>query len=140
ERAVLRLQVRIEQLLESYDELRRLDADADDSGGLRLLTDIYRDTLGQVQRWLDDIVGALDGAQAALSSREASRGQDLDLTVTLTLTAPPQVDELTDWMKRRAMALDAEKSERDREMRRLDGERGCLAVIAAFLFGWMVGG
>ena len=140
EHAVLRLQVRIEQLLDNYDELRRLDAGAADSRGRWLLTEIYRDTLGQIQRWLDDIVGALDDAQTALNSPGEGRGQDLELTVSLTLTAPPPVEELTDCMERRAMALEAELSERDREMRRLDEERGCLAVIAAFLFGWIVGG
>ena len=140
ERAVVRLQVRIEQLLDSYDELRRLDADPDDIRGWRLLTEIYRDTLGQIQGWLDDIVGALDDPQSAQSSRKDGGGQDLELTVSLTLIAPPQVHELTDWMERRAMAHESDMRERDREIRRLDEERGWLAVVAAFLFGWIVGG
>ena len=140
ERAVVRLQVRIEQLLDNYDELRRLDADADDIRGWRLLTEIYRDTLGQIQSWLDDIVGALDDAQAALSSCKDGGGQDLELTVSLTMIAPPQVKELTDWMERRAIAHESEIWERDRELRRSDEERGWLAVVAAFLFGWIVGG
>lgn len=140
ERAVVRLQVRIEQLLDNYDELRRLDADADDIRGWRLLTDIYRGTLGQIQSWLDDIVGALDDPRAALSSRKDGGGQDLELTVSLTMIAPPQVEELTGWMERRAIAHESEFWESDREIRRSDEERGWLAVVAAFLFGWIVGG
>ena len=140
ERAVVRLQVRIEQLLDNYDELRRLNADADDIRGWRLLTEIYRDMLGQIQRWLDDIVAGLDDAQAALSSRMDGGGQDLQVTVPLNMTAPPEVEELTDWMERCAMAHESEMWERDQELRRSDEHRGCLPLVAAFLFGWIIGG
>ena len=162
EHAVVRLQVRIEQLLDNYDELRRLDSDEADFRGWYLLTEIYRDTLGQIQRWLDDIVGALDDVQAALDSRTDGVGKQLEVTVSLNMTAPTQFKELTDWMERRMSVAGPEHEfqrgrpgiaavrdiEADRAhhpgmretIRELDEQRGCLSVIAAFLFGWIVGG
>ena len=95
-------------MLDNYDELRRLNAEADDIRGWRFLTEIYCDMLGQIQRWLDDIVAGLDDAQAALSSRMDGGGQDLQVTAPLNMTAPPEVEELTDWMERRAIAHESE--------------------------------
>lgn len=51
------------------------------------------------------VYGALDDAQAALNSRKDGGGQDLEVTVSLTVTAPPLVAELTDWFEQQSLAM-----------------------------------
>ena len=82
----------VERLLDSYDEVRRVKGDARDAPGLLLLGDIYREMLDQAQAWLEEILVFVDDPIETLRKRGLATEGDVDLTISLTLEAPPQMD------------------------------------------------
>ena len=104
-RAAGRFEICIERLLDSYDEVRRVKADARDAPGLLLLGDIYRELLDQAQAWLNEILDFVDDPIEALHSRGLATERDVDLTISLTLEASPQMDSLVRWGRQRAEKL-----------------------------------
>lgn len=140
-RAVARLEVRIEGLLDSYDEVRGAEGDPEDAPGLSLLADIYRNLLRQILTWLNEILEFVDRPLAALRSRGLPTEGKVDLAITLTLESPsPQLESLARWAGQRADELDLlwdEEAERDRPR----SDFGLLAlVLSAFGLGWLFGG
>ncbi len=147
-RAAGRFEMCIERLLDSYDEVRRAKGDARDAPGLLLLGDIYRELLDQARAWLNEILDFVDDPIEALHSRGLATEGDVDLTISLTLEAPPQTDSLVRWGRQRAEDLSRPGWDYPDDPRveaaNHDGRRrdyGVLAlVLSAFGLGWLTGG
>ena len=104
-RAAGRFEMCIERLLDSYDEVRRSKGGARDTPGLLLLGDIYRELLDEIRAWLNEILEFVNDPIATLRKRGLATEGDIDLTISLGLEAPPQMDSLVSWGRRRAEEL-----------------------------------
>ena len=104
-RAAGRFEMCIERLLDSYDEVRPAKGDARDSPELLMFGDICRETLDQPRAWLDEILGFVNDPIETLRKRGLATEGDVDLTISLTLEASPQMDNLVSWGRQRAEEL-----------------------------------
>ena len=145
-RAVGRLEVLLDRILDGYDEVRCLRASADDYEGWRLLVETYRGTLVQVQSWLDELVDFLHDPIAGLKKRGISAEGDAEVTFSLDLKAPPELNQLTEWSRQRSYELasgggarEVEIIARNPEWDEVEPPRPWLLVILGALFGWMIG-
>ena len=145
-RAVGRLEVLLDRILDGYDEVRCLRANADDFEGWKLLVETYRGTLVQVQSWLDELVNFLHDPIAGLKKRGISAEGDAEVTFSLDLQAPPELDQLTEWSRQRSYELasgggarEVEFIVRDPDWDEVEPPRPWLLVILGALFGWMIG-
>ena len=152
-RGAARLDVRLEQILQSYEELLGLDADDADFRGWFLLREVYRETLAQIQWWLDEWIDFLENPTDELNRRGLGYDDKVDVTFALTLSCEEQLDELTQWIERRADQLVPigrpgtdlpDAAFRDREVSQAQEvavrDRSLLTAFLAFAFGWMIGG
>lgn len=134
-RAVGRLEVHIESLLASYEEVERASPTAEDFKGWSLLRGLYRDVLLTIQSWLEDIVDIsrdpVDGLRR--------RGYSTQGTVTIRLEFDahgPKLEELCLWIEDQVDELEAA----ERSASRKAGGSLFWWVAAAFGVGWLIGG
>ena len=152
-RAVARMEIHIERLLDGFDEVRRVKPNKADAPGFSLLGDLYRAPLKQIQGWMKEILDMVDDPPAALRKRGLATQGEVDLTIPLTFEVSPQIRSLWRWLEQRMTERAA--AERQRRMKRAASERraieeeecakrgdyGLLAlVLAAFGLGWIIGG
>lgn len=97
-REVGRLELRVEDLLDDYDELRQWDAYGADAYARDLLEGIYDHVLTEILHWFDDVVEALADPVAAARCQGLPTHGRVDLDLRLTITDPPQLDELRHWL------------------------------------------
>ena len=116
--------------------------------GCCLLGDIYRELLDQARTWLDENLEFVDDPIETLRKRGLPTEGDIDLTISLTLEAPTQMDSLVRWGRQRAEELsrpgwdhpdDGRVGTANHGGRRRD--YGALALaLSAFGLGWFMGG
>lgn len=133
-RAASRLEMHIERLLDSYDDLRGSECDLYDEEGLSLLVEVYRDVLQQILGWLNEILEFADQPSVALRRRGLSAKGNVNFNIGLTLKAPYQMDSMVRWAEQRA----AELAVPPPSLRVHPGVAG-LGLAAAFGLGWMFG-
>ena len=102
--AVGRLEVRLEHLMASYEEVRRADAEVEDIEGWSLLNGIYRDVLLQIKGWLDEIADTLTLPISELERRGLLTQGNVNIRVDLR--APNEMEDLTHWLDSRCAELD----------------------------------
>ena len=138
-RGAARMEICLERLLDDYDEVRRANYDHGDSEGSRLLAKLYRDTLAQIQDWLDETVECLKDPTGALKKRGLvlEEGKRVPITLDLEFEAPPSMNDLVRWTVQRGDTLIDEEEASARKSR---GGVGCLGLLATFGLGWWLGG
>ena len=115
------VQVRLDRLLDDWDEVRRVKPRRPDRRGWRLLEDLYRDVAEQVCDWLEEAVEFLNDPAAGATP------------IVLTLREPTQMPALEQWAE-------------DRSRRRGRAEAGVkrrsfwIGVLAALGLVWLFGG
>ena len=154
---------RIDRILKNRNELRGCDIDDEDGDEARLLMDgIYDSVLFDIESMFDDWIEFLDDPESALKAGQGHRslrisGNAVDLAVDLD--APYQLDELLDWVKRRALTgvVPYERTMAFLENYDFPGylgeitddeplydyrgqdRDGCLPLILGIALGWMIG-
>ena len=106
-RGAARMEICLERLLDDYDEVRRANPSHEDSEGCRLLEKVYRDTLVQIQDWLDETVECLNDPRGALRKRGLvlEEGKRVAITLDLDFEPPPSMNQLVRWTVRRGDTL-----------------------------------
>ena len=146
-RVAARMEVHVERMLDNYDDVRCVKREARDAMGYSLLADIYRDVLKQVQSWLNEVLDAIDDPVAALAKAGdlVTEGRG-DLTIRLTLEAPPQMQMLVRWLEQRTEELASTQQYEDDwhdEEPAVEGRRHDYSLLAlvlgAFGLGWLFG-
>ena len=144
QRGAARMEICLEHLLDDYDEVRRAIPGFVDSEGCRLLEQVYREALLQIQGWLDDLLECLNDPMGALQKRGLTieEGKRLPISLDLELGAPPSLTDLDRWIEQRADALFAaeEAKSTDASARMTRRATGCLGLLATFGLGWWLGG
>lgn len=142
-RGVARMEICLEHLLDDYDEVRRAILEHPDSEGRRLLEKVYRETLIQIQRLLDDIVECRDDPRGALEKRGLTieEGKPKPIRLDLVLEAPPSMNVLETWTLERGDTLIDEERETliETSARTSRKGTGCLGLLATFGLGWWLG-
>ena len=142
-RSAARMEFHLERLLDDYDEVRRATSGYADSDGRRLLEKVYRETLLQIQGWLDDIVECLNDPKGALEKRGLTieQGKLVPIPLDLVLEPPPSLADLDRWTVQRGDTLIDEEeailNEASAHMPRRGA--GCLGLLATFGLGWWLG-
>ena len=104
-RAVGRLEIRLELLVASYDEVRRASPELGDIEGWSLLIELYRDTLLQIKGWLDDIADILNDPITELERRGLpTKGE---VNIPINLRPPEELEMLKRWVNQRTSGLKA---------------------------------
>ena len=144
QRGAARVEICLERLLDDYDEVRRAIPGSVDSEGCRLLEQVYREALLQIQGWLDDLLECLNNPMGALEKRGLTleEGRRLPITLDLELGAPPSLTDMDRWIEQRADALFAAEEAKlaDASARTSRRATGCLGLLATFGLGWWLGG
>lgn len=137
-RGAARMEICLERLLDDYDAVRRANPNHADSEGARLLEKVYRDTLLQIQDWLDETVECLNDPRGALKKRGLvlEEGKRVPIPLDLEFEAPPSMNDLVQWTVQRGDTLIDEQRASARKYRR---EAGCLGLLATFGLGWWLG-
>lgn len=132
-RAVGRLEVRLERLLSRYHDVKSVSPSLDDAEGWSLVRDVYRRLLIEIRRWIDELVEVLDDPIAALKARGLPTEGRVEIPLTLTMTASPELERLIRWAEDRA----SDKEEEHQASRSTFGFWALL--LAVFGLGWMFG-
>ena len=137
-RGAARMEICLERLLDDYDEVRRANPGPADSEGFRLIEKVYRETLLQIQDWLDETVECLNDPMGALNKRGLvlEEGKRVPITSDLDFEAPPSMNDLVQWTVQRGDTLIDEQRASARKYRR---GAGCLGLLATFGLGWWLG-
>ena len=99
-RAASRLEASVDDLLDGYRGVRALHVFGTDAVARDLLAGVYRHTLKEVGNWIEELVETLADPLAALRKRGLATSGEVELPVTLTLTAAPQLAELSRCLQR----------------------------------------
>ena len=99
-RTVSRLAASVDDLLADYLGVRALRAFGTDAGARNLLDGVYRHTLVEIRDWIAELVDVLADPLAALGKRGLPTSGEVGLPVSLTLTAAPQLVELSRCLRR----------------------------------------
>lgn len=104
-RAVGRFEAFLDDLLADYRSVQALNAYGDGVEARDLLAGVYRHTLMEIRNWLAELVETLADPMAAVIKRGLPTTGHVELTLTMTLTAAPQLERLTRWAECHATVL-----------------------------------
>ena len=138
-RAVSRVNRRLDHLLDDYHEVRRAQTWPEDEPAARMLRNVYRDVLRQIEGWLEDIVECLDDPLAAVKKRGLPTQGNVEITFTLKVETPSQTGMLTRWIEDRNEQLEACERQAERRVERAEGRSLLSLVLLAFGVGWLFG-
>ena len=142
-RGSARMEIRLERLLDDYDEVRRANPGIAESEGSRLLENVYRDTLLQIQGWLDDLIECLNDPMGALEKRGLvlEEGKRVPIPLDLDFESPPSMKDLERWTVEREDTLIEEEKAKLIEASGRNSRRGTgwMGLLAAFGLGWWLG-
>ena len=132
-RAVGRFEAFVEDLLAGYREVRALNAYGRDADARDLLAGVYRHTLVEIRDWLEDLVETLADPMAVVRRRGLPTTGYVELPLTLTLTAAPELAALSRWIEGNAGAISSGGT-----TRRKSG-LGFWGTVGAVILGWGIG-
>lgn len=127
-RAVGRFEAFVDDLLAGYREVRALNAYGRDAEARDLLAGVYRHTLVEIKDWLDDLVETLADPMAVVRRRGLPTTGYVELPLTLTLTAAPELASLSRWIEGNAGGTARRKS-----------GLGFWGTVGAVILGWGIG-
>lgn len=133
-RAVGRFEAFLDDLLADYHAVRSLQVRGANVEARDLLAGVYRHFLAEVRDWLGELVETLADPMAAVAKRGLPTSGRVELPLTLTLTAAPQLEGLSRWAKRQSVSLSSTQRSTGQSSRKSGlGFWGTLGMVA---LGW----
>ncbi|MDR2452698.1 MAG: hypothetical protein LBE85_13275 [Candidatus Accumulibacter sp.] len=132
-RAVGRFEVFVEELLAGYRDVRALDAHGRDAEARDLLAGVYRHTLVEIRDWLEDLIETLADPMAAVRRRGLPTTGYVELPLILTLTAAPELADLSRWIEGNAGVFPSGAAARR------ESGLGFWGTVGAVILGWGIG-
>ena len=105
-RAVARLESRVDDLQDGRARLLHAVADDRYEEGRGLLADTYLHLLEQIETWLEELVDFIADPMAAGKRKGLPTSGYVEVTIALTIDAPPQLEEFTRWVDRERRLLE----------------------------------
>ena len=101
-RAAGRIEAVLEDQLRLHAALYHLRREPAYAHGQELLLAAYRNTLIQIRDWLQEIVDTLADPMAALERRGLPTSGNVELQLSLELTAPKELGQFREWVAQQA--------------------------------------
>jgi len=134
-RAAGRLELVLSEFVDGYHEVKSSHDGPESSEARKLLLGVYRHRIREICKWLDDLVQAITNPTSALEKRGITPTADIELTVVLKMTSPPEMAKLDALAKRLHIQVEplaeAPPTYEPPEPRR----PGILGTIGALAFG-----
>ena len=148
-RAAGRLEMVLDELLNSYAELREARPHAAHVRGQELLLAALRQTLTEIRDWLLDMVDAFADPVAALKRKGLPTDGSVNLQLIFNITTPKELEEFNDWADGQVLELeelDDWMSEQEQALLKngnvesQDRKPGSWSGLTAFVAGMFLGG
>ena len=148
-RAVGRLEMVLDELLDSYAELREARPHTAHVRGQELLLAALRQTLTEIQDWLLDMVDAFADPVEALKRKGLPTDGSANLQLIFKITTPKELEEFNDWADEQVLELEeindwmGEQEQALLEGRSVENQErkpGCWNGLTAFVAGMFLGG
>lgn len=101
-RAAGRLEGVLDGIRSGYFDVQRLAAQGSDIEARDLLAGAYRHALREILAWISDIVWTMANPGPALQAKGLPSEGNIEIRLSLTLTAAPELEELGRWVGRQA--------------------------------------
>ncbi|MDD4928211.1 MAG: hypothetical protein PHP85_02910 [Gallionella sp.] len=89
------------RLLSGYRFVRELKVSGEHVGARDMLAGVYLHVLLQIEAWLGDVIEVLCYPRESLSKRGLSLADEVEISLDLILSAPPELVRLTAWADKR---------------------------------------
>ena len=130
------LEVYLDTLLARCSEVRRWRPGASGAAARDSLAGVYHHLLTEIRDWMDELIEAIDDPLAAVKRRGLPTSGYVELPISLTLTAAPQLAELRDSLEPNLPgAWDDDPQPAPAEK----PELGFLGTVAAVALGFGIG-
>lgn len=134
-RAAGRLEQVLFEFVDGYLDAKASHAGPDGSEARTLILGVYRHHISEVCEWLEELVGVISNPASAIQKRGMDTAANVELTVALTMTSPPEMAKL-DALAKRWLHLPETCSEPSpRFDQRETSAPGLLGTIGALAFG-----
>lgn len=137
-RAVRRIEVGVDALLDGFGEVREWDVRARNRHVRDMMEDLHRHYLTAILDWLDRLIEGIADPVSALKAQGLLTSGNVYLDMHLVLEAPPQLAELERWLERNVASDDEPSYERARPSGSPSGP-GFLGTVAASVLGFAIG-
>ncbi len=134
-RAAGRLEEVILEWVAGYQEVKASHAQPEACEVRDLLVGVYRHHLLEVCNWLADLVKAIADPAAAMKGSGQQMGEGATLTVSLSVTVPPEMAKLFDIAKRMQIETAPEIEPLPATQRTVQSGPGLLGTMGALAFG-----
>lgn len=104
-RAAGRLEQVLSEFVDGYHEVKASHAGAETTEARNLLLGMYRHHIREICEWLEELVQAIANPVSAMKKRGIPLTANVELSVILTMTSPPEMDKLNDLAQRLQIKL-----------------------------------
>lgn len=134
-RAAGRLEEVLSEWVDGYQEVKASHAQPDAGEVRDLLVGVYRHHLLEVCNWLEDLVNVIGDPATAMAKKGLSIRNGATLTVSLSVTVPPEMDKLLAIAKRMQINATPELEPTPASPRSSQSAPGILGTMGALAFG-----
>lgn len=135
-----RLEQVLLDLIDGYREAQSSHADPDSREARQLILGVYRHHITALCEWLEEMVAVVADPASAVQKRGPPAGSEVELTVTLEMSSPPEMAQLNALAKRLLSEAEAshdpvEPAPSAEPCETEARKPGLLATLGALLFG-----
>ena len=134
-RAAGRLEQVLSEFVDGYLDAKASHAGPNTSEARSLLLGVYRHHIKEICEWLEDLVEAIANPASAILKRGIAAAANVELTVALNMTRPPEMAKLEALVKSLLPPPETYSEPSPRLAQRATSEPGILGTIGALAFG-----
>jgi hypothetical protein len=134
-RAAGRLEQVLSEFVDGYLDAKASHAGTEASEARSLILGVYRHHIREICEWLDELVAVIADPASAIKKRGIATAANIDLTVALDMTSPPEMAKLDALAKSLLPPPETCLERLPRFEQRETGGPGILGTIGALAFG-----
>jgi hypothetical protein len=130
-----RLEQVLSELADGYLDAKSMRAGPEEKDARTLLLGVYRHFITEICAWLEELVEVIANPALAIRQRGIDPSADVDLTVALNLTCPPELDQLNALMLKQQIQSEPRIAVSTRYQPQATNGPGLMGTIGALAFG-----
>jgi len=134
-RAAGRLEQVLSEFIDGYLDAKASHAGPEASDARSLILGVYRHHIREICEWLEELVEAIANPASAIQKRGIAAAANVELTVALNMTSPPEMAKLDALAKRLIPPPETYIEPSPRVEQRETSGPGILGTIGALAFG-----
>lgn len=134
-RAAGRLEQVLSEFIDGYLDAKASHAGPEASDARTLILGVYRHHIREICEWLEELVEAIANPASAIQKRGIAAAANVELTVALNMTSPPEMAKLDALAKRLIPPPETYIEPSPRVEQRETSGPGILGTIGALAFG-----